>query len=611
MQNKNHREELREIYQREEDLGEVVYIPAKDKKNIFSENQRLRVCAYCRVSTDSDEQLSSYELQQQHYKDLADHHPNWNLTHIFADEGISGTSTKKRKQFNEMIARCFAGEFDLIVTKSVSRFARNIVDCMSLVRKLKNHRPPIGIYFETDNINTLAEESELKLSVISTFAQAESEKKSESMIWSLKERFKRKKLLTPAPFGYDRPRDAVGNYIKYAKLEINEAEARVVRFIFDAFLAGVPISNICQILMENEIPTKSGNMVWHDGTVQYILGNERYCGNVLTWKTFTSDIFEHTKSVNVNDRDQHLYKNTHDAIISVEKYEAALQLLAQRKLGMRAGLHIMQVVDVGIFQGYVPINHRWIGNDPNAYFEASDSARRNQQAQKIRRSAFSAFDLTGYQVVRGQFMNSRTELPCMSITKDKITFNSTCTRRLTDTTHVQLLLHPTERKLAIRPCSEDDTFSISWLSRSNLPLAIKNVSSPHFCSALFQIMDWNPEFTYRILGTAIEKGNDQIIIFNLPTAMPILVYKEEVEGTNEYKRKRIQMCPDEWGDSFGEEFYDFSLDNSLYYSPVNTQWRAGEKCRAVNAPEGFTIPTVKEVLRDADQLRLHWEETHE
>ena len=328
MQNKSHREELREIYQREEDLGEVVYIPAKDKKNIFSENQRLRVCAYCRVSTDSDEQLSSYELQQQHYKDLAGHHPNWNLTHIFADEGISGTSTKKRKQFNEMIARCFAGEFDLIVTKSVSRFARNIVDCMSLVRKLKNHRPPIGIYFETDNINTLAEESELKLSVISTFAQAESEKKSESMIWSLKERFKRKKLLTPAPFGYDRPRDAVGNYIKYAKLEINEAEARVVRFIFDAFLAGVPISNICQILMENEIPTKSGNMVWHDGTVQYILGNERYCGNVLTWKTFTSDIFEHTKSVNVNDRDQHLYKNTHDAIISVEKYEAALQLLA-------------------------------------------------------------------------------------------------------------------------------------------------------------------------------------------------------------------------------------------------------------------------------------------
>lgn len=129
MQNKNHREELREIYQREEDLGEVVYIPAKDKKNIFSENQRLRVCAYCRVSTDSDEQLSSYELQQQHYKDLADHHPNWNLTHIFADEGISGTSTKKRKQFNEMIARCFAGEFDLIVTKSVSRFARNIREC--------------------------------------------------------------------------------------------------------------------------------------------------------------------------------------------------------------------------------------------------------------------------------------------------------------------------------------------------------------------------------------------------------------------------------------------------------------------------------------------------
>ena len=150
----------------------------------------FRVCAYCRVSTDNDAQLSSFELQQQHYQQLVGNHPNWDLRHIYADEGISGTSLKKRDDFNAMIAACERGEYDLIVTKSVSRFARNLVDCITLVRKLKRQNPPVGVFFETDNLNTLSEESELMLSFLATFAQEESVKKSESMIWSLQHRFK-------------------------------------------------------------------------------------------------------------------------------------------------------------------------------------------------------------------------------------------------------------------------------------------------------------------------------------------------------------------------------------------------------------------------------------
>ena len=597
MSNSYRREELRQIYKQDENPSSALYIPAKEKGDIYGAGRTFRVCAYCRVSTDNEEQLSSFELQQQHYRQLAGKHPNWELKHIFADEGISGTSLKNRNQFNEMIERCFKGEFDLIITKSVSRFARNLVDCVSLVRKLKNHNPPIGVLFETDSLNTLSEDSELKLSMLATFAQEESVKKSESMNWSLKERFRSKKLLTPELFGYKRPRDAVGNYIKYAPLEINPDEAHIVRFIFDAYLAGYTTTSIANILTDIGVPTKTGNTKWNETAITYILRNERYCGSVLTWKTFTADIFEHKKRKNCQDRDQYFYADTHEAIIPVDKFEAVQTLLEQRKHGQRA-LHIMQVIDMGVFQGYVPINHHWTNDDPNAYFEASNSARKPTTVQRVRRSYFSAFDLTGYQVVRGQFMYNRSELPCMTITNEKITFNSFCTKKFTDTPYVQLLLHPTERRIAIRPCSKYDVFSIQWQTRNNTPLLSKIISCSHFCSALFQIMNWYPDYTYKILGTAIEKNNDRIIIFNLPSALPCTFIEKD-----ENKKQRVAVCPEEWGDSFGDEFYDFSIDNSLYYAPANDNWHIKQKSKAIDGQLSFSLLSDEQILNTAEQIK--------
>ena len=249
------REAQRQIY-RQSSIGEKLFIPAKPKDDIFGKDRLFRVCAYCRVSTDNDEQLSSFELQQAHYEQLIGTHPNWDLRRIYADEGISGTSMKKRDDFNAMIAACERGEYDLIVTKSVSRFARNLVDCVSLVRKLKRQNPPVGVFFETDNLNTLSEDSELMLSFLATFAQEESVKKSESMNWSLRQRFKAGKLLTPALLGYERPRDVTGRYIKYAKLEVVESEAEIVRFIFNSFLAGKSTKEIATLLTDIECPTK-------------------------------------------------------------------------------------------------------------------------------------------------------------------------------------------------------------------------------------------------------------------------------------------------------------------------------------------------------------------
>ena len=375
------------------DVGRIL-IPAQVKDDFQAENRTYRTCAYCRVSTDSDEQMSSFELQNEHYKNLAGKHPNWDLRHIYADEGISGTSLKKRDQFNLMLEACNKGEYDLIVTKSVSRFARNLVDCITICRKLKHLPSPVGVFFETDGLFTLSEDSELKLSLLATFAQEESTKKRESMIWSLKERFKNQRLLMPEPYGFSRERNAAGKYDLNARLQIVEEEAEIVRFIFDAFLAGFTLQSICDILDDLGVPTKTGNAKWTQAAVRYILSNERYCGNVLTWKTFTEDMFEHKKVRNTK-MDQYMYTNMHDPIITVKKFEAAQTMLDNMRHGVRS-LNTIHVVSDGIFTGYVPVNHHWINDNPNVYFEASNSTEPNARTFPIKRVDLCKFNLSGF-----------------------------------------------------------------------------------------------------------------------------------------------------------------------------------------------------------------------
>jgi len=597
------REQLRQAYQREE-VSAAAFIPAKPKIDIYGEGRMFRVCAYCRVSTDNDEQLSSYELQQAHYRQLVGNHPNWDLRRIYADEGISGTSLKNRDDFNRMIAACERGEYDLIVTKSVSRFARNLVDCISLVRKLKKQNPPVGVFFETDNLNTLSADSELMLSFLATFAQEESVKKSESMNWSLTQRFKDGKLLTPELLGYDRPRDAAGRYVKYGRLEIVESEARIVRFIFDSFLAGMTPRDIATLLTDIGCETKIGNTDWNEGSIYYILRNERYCGNVLTWKTFTADMFEHKHRRNRQDRDQYLYTNHHDAIISVETFEAAQTLMANRKHHIRGGLPTVQVIDDGIFRGYIPINHHWVNDDPTTYFDASNSVDRKEGVRRIRRSSFSAFDLEGYQVVRGQFLTARPDCPCISLVNGRITFNTVCMKKFEAIEYVQLLLHPTERKMAIRPCAKEDAHSIKWRPDQDKPLIPKTISCPHFSNALYQIMDWNPDYAYRVRGTWAKRGVDEIIVFPLPNAEPAAYMEVVNPDTEKTRRKRTTLCPEEWNDSFGEEFYDYALENSFYYLAPRTDWNAQAKSILAPGVKQIAVMSQDELQASIEQLKV-------
>ncbi len=593
------REELRQIYQKQ-DSGEKTFIPARPKADLYGDGHVFRVCAYCRVSTDNDEQLSSYELQLTHYRQLAGEHPNWDLRRIYADEGISGTSLKNRDEFNSMIDACRRGEYDLIVTKSVSRFARNLVDCISLIRMLKGLTPPVGVFFETDNLYTLSENTEFMLSFLATFAQEESVKKSEAMNWSLQQRFKDGKLLTPALLGYDRPKDVTGRYVKYAPLTVNEGEARIVRFIYDAYLAGWSQESIASFLTDIGCETKTGATEWNTASIGYILTNERYCGNVLTWKTFTADLYEHKHKRNRQDRDQYLYKDRHDAIVSVDKFEAVQVLLENRKHHVRGTLPRMHVIDEGIFRGFIPINHHWVNDDPNVYYDVSNSVQRPARLKQINKRRISAFDLEGYQVVRGQFTQVRFEGPAITISGGKISFNKFCMKKFESVAFIQLLLHPAERKIAIRPCREEDTHSIRWRPDPERALYCKSLNCQHFGTALYKIMDWNPDFMYRIRGTWAKRGQEEIIVFSLTNATPAMLIAPESEDAQ--SRRRVSMCPDEWMESFGEEFYEHTLENSFFYLTPDTEWKA----QAVSIPapgiEQIIIPTPEELQMSIDLL---------
>ena len=573
-----------------------IHIPAKPKITLTGNDSHFRVCAYCRVSTDNDEQLSSFELQQEHYQQVVKDRPNWELKHIYADEGISGTSLKNRDQFNEMLQACYNGEYDLIVTKSVSRFARNLVDCISIVRKLKTLTPPVGVYFETDNLYTLAEGSELMLSFIATIAQEESVKKSEAMNWSLNQRFRDEKLLTPALLGYDRKRDAVGNYIKYAPLEINESEAKIVRFIYDAYLIGWSTQEIANLLEDLGCKTKTGATKWSQGTITYILSNERYCGDVLTWKTFTSDLYEHKHKRNHMDREQYLYVDKHPAIISKETFEAVQVIKENRK--HHGGLPLMQVIDDGLFRGFVPINHHWVNDDPNVYYDISNTINGTNKKRQISKKSLSEFDFAGYQVVRNQFTQSRYEGPSISICDGKIWFNTMCMRRFEDIGYVQLLLHPTERKIAIRPCEKRDVHSISWRPDSDKPIVCKSISCQHFGTALYNIMEWNPEYAYKIRGTYMQRDDERIVIFNLENAVPA-TFVHGIDSTISKRRK--EMCPKEWDSDFGLEFYNHAINNGFFYLVSNARWQTQAKCiPAPGIKPKYIIPPTDELQNRID-----------
>ena len=302
----------------------VTVIPATKTTaaNASDKYHQLRVAAYCRVSTAQEEQLNSYQVQIDYYTDLINKNKEWKLAGIFADEGISGTQTSKRTEFNRMIRLCKQKKIDLILCKSISRFARNTVHCLEYVRQLKDLG--IGVIFEKENINTLTMTSEFMISLYGSFAQAESESISKNVSWGTQKAFQAGKVRYNYKFwlGYKRGSDG--------KPEIIPEEAEIVKSIFSMYLDGMSLCDIALTLENSGATTKFGKKKWCKFSVLNILKNEKYAGDAILQKTYTIDCISHKAVKNNGERPKYLVTDAHVPIIDRDTYNLVQQEIARR-----------------------------------------------------------------------------------------------------------------------------------------------------------------------------------------------------------------------------------------------------------------------------------------
>ena len=296
-------------------MATVRVIPASVRKPDI-----LRVAAYCRVSSNSDDQLHSYAAQIRNYTETISRHRGWKLIDVYADEAVTGTDTEKRDDFNRMLSDCRRGKIDRILVKSISRFARNTRDCLVVLRELSGLG--VAVHFEKENIGTDTLTTEFMVSVYSSLAQEESVSISQNQRMSYQRRMERGEFITcKAPFGYCMP--------DKKNLEIVPEEAETVRWIYDAYLNGRSAGWIAAELTRRNIPTVDGKLRWRENVVLYILTNEKYIGDTLCQKKYTVG-FPFKKQVNHGERDQYYIEQTHPAIIPAETFEKTRELMKER-----------------------------------------------------------------------------------------------------------------------------------------------------------------------------------------------------------------------------------------------------------------------------------------
>jgi len=303
---------------------EIIHIPAKPKRRgeAAQAESLIRVAAYCRVSSEREEQLNSFENQVTYYTDYINNNPKYEMAGIYADEGISGTNTKKREDFNRMIVDCEAGKIDLVITKSISRFARNTQDCLNYSRMLKGMG--IGITFEKEGINTLDSTGELLFTILSSLAQDESRSISENSKWGIQSLFAQGKwsINTNNFYGYDKDENG--------QLIINKEQGKVVKWMFESFINGINPDTMARTLNKEKIPTITGKYNWNTSTIKKMLQNEKHMGDVILQKYYTPDFLTHKCAVNEGQLPKYHIKEDHEPIVDKELWEA-VQLELKRR----------------------------------------------------------------------------------------------------------------------------------------------------------------------------------------------------------------------------------------------------------------------------------------
>lgn len=565
------KQKIRERIQIKMEQDNYEFFPGEDSPSVKDIHEReMRVAVYARVSTDNAEQTTSIELQKKYYEEFVNNHPNWTLVAIYADDGKSGTSDEHRDGFKNMVSACKAGKVDLIICKSISRFSRNNEILLRTVRELSELPAPVGIYFETEAIYTLQEDSEMALSFQGTMAQEESHSKSRSMEISLRMRLDHGLPLISKLLGY--------TVDEKGKLQIDPKTEHIPRLMFYMYLYGYSTQEIANVLTELGKTTYRGNSEWSAGTVIGCLRNERYCGDVYTRKTYTVSWKTHKKATNRGKRPISHYYDVHDPIISRDDFMAVQHMLDNAKYGNKSILPELRVVSEGLLKGFVVINPRWSGFKEQEYYQASNSVYPESEdgvsdtPNVTVKVSEGDFDFRGFEICGGALFDI-THRPYVSFVDKKIKFGAECVRKISKSDkdiYAELLVHPVKRQFAVRSTTAGNKNAVVWVRRYESQKYAKDISAAAYFNTLFSLFGWKTDYKYRMTGRLYENGEERAYIFNANEA-DVFIDSEFVmlsANTEDNVRikpigrngSRIRALPEHLIHSFGKEFY---LSNAI------------------------------------------------
>ena len=586
-----------------------VIIPAKTPEETRQEKRKIRVAAYCRVSTDSKEQETSFDSQVTYYTELINKNPDWELVDIYADPAISGTSRKNRKRFNEMLYHCLKGEIDMVITKSMSRFARNQLDSLAVIRMLNGLYPPVRVLFEDDHINSDDLSSEIIIIITSMLAEQESVKKSTSVKWGFERRKEQGHYLVPTQnlLGLDNT-EAINKDDR--EIFIVEDEADTVRVIFGMLLIGYTISEIAYTLTLAGAKTGKGNTFWNTGSVLGILKNERYAGDVRTNKTYRENVFH--KQVLKNDgKKPYIYETDHHpAIVSHEVFEMAQKLIASHRYGYDAFVNCtysLTVIDEGLLKGFIPINIHWAGSGLNEYLALASTV---EQTKDLLKQSHRILYFPGCEVLRRQDIGHARSM-AMKITPSSIGINNAC-GEIIASDYIEILFNPVEKLIAIRPSKKELPGALRWKKEKDGKEVTVSIGCTAFMTIVYQLMKWPKLWNTSILAVPYQRDGEGILIFDLTqpeiNALPYekpkpkkksestdvfysieamiaqqlellhnrqdgeVVLEEEEESEEMPSPKREKIYPSEWADSFGPDSIIAAVSNRRLQFETLKEW---------------------------------------
>lgn len=599
-----------------------------------SKGRKLRIAAYCRVSTDSEEQETSFDSQVIYYTDLIAKTEDWVLAGIYADPAVSGTSRRHRQEFDRMLYDCLHGKIDIIITKSMSRFARNKVDALAVIRLLQGLHPPVKIIFEDDHISSDDFSAEIIATITAMLAEQESATKSSSVKWGFARRIEQGHYLTPTKFllGYAKT-EAIHKDDR--EMYIVEEEAKTVRVIYMMFLAGYRVSEIAYELTKAGVATGKGNTVWNGSSVLGILRNERYCGDVRTNKTYVENYRTHRTIKNRGERKYVYETEHHPAIVTHEEFEMAQKLIASHKYGYDPfvnGAYSLTLIQEGLLSGFIPINIHWAGSKLEEYVELSSKA---EQTKDVLARVRKIGCFPGFQVVRRQDIGHGSKCS-MTVTPSSMMLSASCLQQI-DSDFVEILFNPVEKLIAIRPVDQYAPGAVRWKRTKGGKEMPVMISCSAFTTLVYELMSWPKLWNTNILAMVYQKKQDTVLFFDLTqteiSALPYIkpkpkkaraakdvyydieamiaqqiellhnkqtgdvVVQEETEEPEDIPApRRKKLHPRAWAYSFGQESSTVAINCRKYQFEVLKKWNVSARGLPV---EGFnqTVEVSPEELK--------------